>query len=879
MSWTKRIILCLLLPVVALVAVVAIVQASSHLKAFARQVESILESTLGREIKIAGGIDANLFSLNPSVVLKDVTIANAQWATQPEMAHVARIKIETRLWPIFIGEIQPKRIVAEGARIWLESRPDGRVNWIFKPAKQKSAKPGDKPKPFQFGQLRIVGANIVHSGGPGTPETRASILALSVGGPTPGTSALQGPTVVNARGAIDGLAFEIKARTETIRGLFASKGGAISLSAKLGKSDLTGELEVAPGERLAIKGRLTSKRIAFGKRAGGKSAKAPRAKPKRPKDKPNAGAAKPKNPTPIPISLPKFVSLDIAFTAGRVELPQLRLAKVSGTLTLDDGKLAIKPARATLIGSTLVGAKPAGPSVGVIPLAGSLSLDTNASPARLFVSLATGRIAAKNLKTAAGGPVIAHGQLTLALRAVSTGDTLKALSRRIAATVTAKLANASVIDLPWRPKGSRTAVPKLDVTLTTQGIVLPTKARRRPAPKRKPVAKRKSGARSKPRVPARSADTGAALAGLARLPMKIRLAGVFGRSDIAGTLKLRLGARTSISGALVSRQIDLGGSAGANAGKGGGKRTGKIAGKGRAREPLFGPDPLPIGFIRSVEGSINYRIARAKLGNMAIPNIVSTITLRRGVMRIRSSGAGADSAHVSLVMDARRATTVTALTLRLDDSRLASVLAGKAGLKIPRGTLSLRVNLRGTGNTLRATMAGANGRAVFVMRTPEAEKGKGLIAGLGSGLIGTVSSLVTQRGGPLRCIVARIPIAAGIGKSDILLIDTERLSFFGTSTINLRSETVKALFVPRQKAIGLSRIKLFTVKVAGPIDQPKASLDFGSAAFETAKSAIKIVWLPVKLLGNIFKGKFGEALNFDPCPIAIKRALGQITTK
>ncbi|HUT50453.1 MAG TPA: AsmA family protein [Alphaproteobacteria bacterium] len=818
--WSRRIFLYLLLPILIFVAATAAMQAISQLNAFARQVEGLIERAIGREIKIAGGIETSLFRINPTVILKDVTIANAPWGSRPDIAKITHLKVEARLWPILIGEVRLRRISAEGARIWLETRDDGRGNWELAPS-GKPGEAGNESQPLVFDDLRIIGANVTFKSDPGAPESRAEIFNLTIRKPPGGRT-----TVLEARGSLDNLPVEIEAEMGQLRVLFAGKPSQIKFKARHGKSDLSGAVTVTLAVPLRIEGAINSKRLVLGQQAP---------KPKTPaKPKPKKAAARPA-PTPIPAALIKRMLLNVTFAAQSIEAGAVKIAGLAGTLTGTGGKLTVKPLRAVLAGS---------------PLAGSITFDVGRKPTRLAVALSAGRIAAKNLKTYTGGPVIARGTLTLAVNAVSAGDSIEALQRRLNTVVTAKLSNASVIGLPWRPTGATTRVPRLSVTLTAPGLAAPS-AKTKAKPRRKAAKKtaKKQGA----------PDPAAALARLRGRPLKIKLDGVFGRSDIAGTLDLRIGAVTRVTGTLVSRRIDLG----------------TVARKGGKREPLFAPDQLPVELIRGVQGQVSYRIHRAELGEMGIPNIVSTVTLRDRVMTVRSGGAGADAARLHLVMDTRGATTRTSLDVALDDTHLAKVIAGKAGLKLPAAKVTLRLRLRGSGDTLAATVASADGHAVFVLRTPQAEKGTGWVSGLGSGLVGTISTVVTQRGGALRCIVARMPIVKGVGKSNILLIDTERLSFFGRGTLDLSRESVDALFVPRQKFIGASRIKLFTVRMTGPIDRPKAKLDFGSAALATAKSAIGIAWLPVKLLTKLFAGKIGDTLDFDPCPPAIKKALSE----
>jgi uncharacterized protein involved in outer membrane biogenesis len=102
----------------------------------------LLESALDRNVRLDGTFAVTL-DLEPTLVVTDISIANAPWAEKAEMVRVERLEVQVELVPLFSGVVVIPRLVVGGATVDLEIAADGRGNW-------ESAKPegGDRKNLF-----------------------------------------------------------------------------------------------------------------------------------------------------------------------------------------------------------------------------------------------------------------------------------------------------------------------------------------------------------------------------------------------------------------------------------------------------------------------------------------------------------------------------------------------------------------------------------------------------------------------------------------------------------------------------------------------------------------------------------------------------------
>ncbi len=93
-------------------------------------VSEILSENMGRELNIDGAFEPDI-GLTTSVTIRDITLANADWSSEPMMVRIDRLAFGIDLLSLLSGPIRIHSLEIDGAEILLEVADDGRGNWEF----------------------------------------------------------------------------------------------------------------------------------------------------------------------------------------------------------------------------------------------------------------------------------------------------------------------------------------------------------------------------------------------------------------------------------------------------------------------------------------------------------------------------------------------------------------------------------------------------------------------------------------------------------------------------------------------------------------------------------------------------------------------------
>lgn len=87
-----------------------------------------VEGNIDRQIVVDGSYSLEM-GLEPTLIATDIWMANAPWASEPEMARARRIEVQLALLPLFSGVVRVPRLVVEGLTVDLETSESGEGNW------------------------------------------------------------------------------------------------------------------------------------------------------------------------------------------------------------------------------------------------------------------------------------------------------------------------------------------------------------------------------------------------------------------------------------------------------------------------------------------------------------------------------------------------------------------------------------------------------------------------------------------------------------------------------------------------------------------------------------------------------------------------------
>jgi len=180
-----------------------------------------VKALTGRELTVAGAAHVAL-ALPPRVVLGDVALANAPWATAPKLIEAKELDLTIELLPLLSGRVELSRIALTGPRIALETDGAGRGNWQFEgamPAPSGTvAQAIGLPSALVIGDVAVSDGVVTWRDGPKAPLTTVTVRDLALH-----TRAVSGDLDLRFAGGVGDLALAVEGRVGPLRDLVARK--------------------------------------------------------------------------------------------------------------------------------------------------------------------------------------------------------------------------------------------------------------------------------------------------------------------------------------------------------------------------------------------------------------------------------------------------------------------------------------------------------------------------------------------------------------------------------------------------------------------------------------------------------------------------------
>ncbi|HXV25455.1 MAG TPA: AsmA family protein [Alphaproteobacteria bacterium] len=232
LKWVLTGIVVLLVAVI--VAGVAILK-SLDLNQYRDLIAREIEGATGRKVVIGGPIDLEV-SLSPALALSDVSLANAPWATDPQMLAVKRFEAKVALLPLLSKQVQIVRIVLSGADIRLETNANGEGNWVFKQDQAPEPEPAPAGEEAQgeavipaFDEVTVEDSRVSYRDGQSGQVTTAAVVKLEASAPSQNQ-----PLEIDFTGSYNDNPIEVMGTLGPMASLIAGEPVAVDLEAKAG---------------------------------------------------------------------------------------------------------------------------------------------------------------------------------------------------------------------------------------------------------------------------------------------------------------------------------------------------------------------------------------------------------------------------------------------------------------------------------------------------------------------------------------------------------------------------------------------------------------------------------------------------------------------
>jgi uncharacterized protein involved in outer membrane biogenesis len=114
-------------------------------------IERFASARSGRNVVIAGPLQAHIWSWTPDVTINGLTVGNPPWEAARPMLQAQRVQVRVRLLPLLTGRVIVDHLEMDNALIYLHRDASGRANWTF-----ENQKPTNEPAgpPTRFPVVR-----------------------------------------------------------------------------------------------------------------------------------------------------------------------------------------------------------------------------------------------------------------------------------------------------------------------------------------------------------------------------------------------------------------------------------------------------------------------------------------------------------------------------------------------------------------------------------------------------------------------------------------------------------------------------------------------------------------------------------------------------
>ena len=326
------------------------------------------------------------------------------------------------------------------------------------------------------------------------------------------------------------------------------------------------------------------------------------------------------------------------------------------------------------------------------------------------------------------------------------------------------------------------------------------------------------------------------------------LTGVTGRvgsSDLSGRMGVKTGrARPFVTANLHSNSLDF---ADLGALFGGSAKPGKVASPAQvaaahvlqAHQRLLPDATLNVSKIRSLDADVSYRAASIRNAPVNLSSGSARVRLDAGVLNADPLEFTLPQGRLAgtIELDARKATPVTAMDLRLANARLEHIvplhLSGGAPFD---GALVGRARLRGAGDSVHKAFAHANGELMIAVPSGEIRQAFAELMGVdvvkGLGLLLSKDQQTT----PIRCGVAHFQATDGVFSADRIVVDTGPVLVTGSGAVNMDTERLDLKVQGHPKKFQIVRLKL-PILAQGTLLHPKMGVQPGQAIAQGGAAA------------------------------------------
>lgn len=349
--------------------------------------------------------------------------------------------------------------------------------------------------------------------------------------------------------------------------------------------------------------------------------------------------------------------------------------------------------------------------------------------------------------------------------------------------------------------------------------------------------------------------------------------GRFGDSDLAGkfTVKL-LQPRMLVTADLFTHALDI-----VDAGPFIGYNPNALAAQGAQAAVTQGSDtprllpdaPLRVDALKNFDAQVHWQVRTVRAPNLPVSNIELGLNLDDRLLTLSplnfSLARGTVTSDIRI--DARRSPVFTSYDIRLSPTPMGVLLAGfGAEQSGTTGMLKARIQMNGSGNSVRDSLANANGRIAVILPKGDFWTRNTELAEFDIGTF--VQKMFEQKlkePVQINCGLIGFTVRDGVAAADPILIDTQKNVMLGRGGFSFRNETIDLAFRADSK-----RFSLFSgqspVRIGGTFAKPGINV-ISPELIGRAGAGLGLGLVASPLAGVLAFVDFGDAKAADCGPV------------
>jgi len=354
--------------------------------------------------------------------------------------------------------------------------------------------------------------------------------------------------------------------------------------------------------------------------------------------------------------------------------------------------------------------------------------------------------------------------------------------------------------------------------------------------------------------------------GLPRALEITKAAGVLGRSDVGGSLRVQFSTRADepafLSGQLASSVIDVAQIIDAFDRGAGDDRE---AARGKGAASVFSGAPLDLEALTRVGLQLALDADDLRMRDASFEVTHAELVVKQRRLRLAPVSATFRGARIrgDLEIDGRGTEPQVKARLLGQNFDLGAWLERLGVTDRIAAKVDVAIDVRGQGDSQAAILASLDGRVAAAIVDGEipTQYVDLAVADLGKLVIPWARPKVTD----IECAVMQFDVAKGVADSKLMMFDTEKMAATGRGEVDLRNETLDFVLAPRPRDKRLLSLATDVV-IKGPITHPSAR----PRAIGLASTLVRFAFGPTQLLDPF--DLFGNKKQ-HPCVDAVQEVI------